>query len=542
MKPDWPCSAFYKTDSFMLAHKIFTALDSDGFRADHIRCLQRKPTGKVFLTFPTQAFRDAFLQRSSFVVSTRPGRRFVPNNAERCLTFLTVYGAPYELPDPAIIHQLSPYCEVAWHCHRTYRSGKTGGIFNGLRHYRVQVHHSIPSYLWFGKFLVRLYHVGQVPTCRKCNRPDHKAAECRNIICFNCDGLGNTARQCIKPMYCCICKSGQHLVRDCPHSWRCTVEHVDLDGAQDDIAEGTGAGEGDHEDAGGVNIDGDPAVYDPPVHFGPDDPWPGENSAECLDASAEAMNVDTLTPVKNTATPVEDTAAPVSVPDSPGAAGYPVEVIDPPNPVVCAPVVPDSPSPAGGHPVEVIDSPNPVLCAPVVPDSPGPAGADLVLNLTGGSVTPRDQTQISHPVLVIDSQGFLQLSPEPVGLLPCANVALSSTDGSAPTSWADIVDHVGVPSDPSTAMASAIPVRRSGIRPPLPPHAGRVAQRRPEEIASLANIKVPARKLTQPSRVSAPPSQKSAAAARSTPLPKDSEVVMETEESLGKRKDPLLSL
>ena len=370
-----------------------------------------KESQQVFLTFRTQALRDAFLQRSSFVVSMRPGRRFVPNNAERSLTFLTVYGAPYELPDPAIIHQLSPYCEVAWHRRRTYRSGKTGGIFNGLRHYRVQVHPCIPSYLRFGKFLVRLYQDRQVPTCRKCNRPDHKAAECRNIVCFNCDGLGHTAHQCIRPMYCCICKSGQHLARDCPHSWRRTIQHVDLDGARDDIAEGTGAGEGDHEDAGGANIDGDPAVYDPPVHFGPDDPWPGENSAESLDASAEAMNVDTVTPV-------EDTAAPVSGPVSPGAAGYPVEVIDPPNPVVCAPVVPDSPSPAGGHPVEVIDSPNPVLCAPVVSDSPGPAGADLVLNPTGWSVTPGDQTQISDPVPVLDSQGFLQPSPEPVGLLP----------------------------------------------------------------------------------------------------------------------------
>ena len=362
-----------------------------------------------------------------------------------------------------------------------------------------------------------LYHDGQVPTCRKCNRPDHKAAECRNIVCFNCDGLGHTARQCMKPMYCCTCKSRQHLARDCPHSWKRSVQCVDLDGARDDIAEGTGAGEGDHEDAGGGgggNTDGDPAVYDPPVHFRPDDPWPGEYSAE----SPDAVAVDTATPVENTAASIEDTAVPVSVPDSPGAAGHPVEVIDPPNPVVCA---------------------------PLVPDSPGPAVADLVLNPTGGSVTSGDQTQISDPVPVIDSQGYLQPSPELVGLLPLTDVALSSTDGSEPALWADIVDHVGVPTDPSTAMASAIPVRRSGIRPPLPPRPGRVVRRRPAQIANLANIVVPAQKSTQPLRVSAPLLRKSAAAVRSTPLPKDSEVVMETEEteeSLGKRKDPLLSL
>ena len=38
-------------------------------------------------------------------------------------------------------------------------------------------------------------------------------------MCFNCDGLGHTATHCVKPMYCCICKSGQHLARSCPLSW-----------------------------------------------------------------------------------------------------------------------------------------------------------------------------------------------------------------------------------------------------------------------------------------------------------------------------------
>ena len=214
--------------------------------------------------------RDAFLQKSSFVVSTRPGRRFVANSAEQNLTFLTVYDAPYELPDLAIIDRLSPYCEVVWHCRGTYQSRKVGGVFNGLRHYHVRVHHSIPSYLRFGKFLVRLYHDGQVSTCRKCNRPDHKVAECHNIVCFNCDGLGHMARQCIKPMYCCICKSGQHLARHCPHSWKRAVEPVDRDRAHDTPEDNREiARERDEEGAVGLSVDEDLSVYDPPHSFRP---------------------------------------------------------------------------------------------------------------------------------------------------------------------------------------------------------------------------------------------------------------------------------
>ena len=66
---------------------------------------------------------------------------------------------------------------------------------------------------------MRLSHDGQVPTCRRCNRRGHQASGCRNTVCFNCDGLGHTARDCVKPMYCCICKSGQHLARSCPFLW-----------------------------------------------------------------------------------------------------------------------------------------------------------------------------------------------------------------------------------------------------------------------------------------------------------------------------------
>lgn len=212
--PDRPCSAFFKTDSFMPATEIFDALGKEGFKAEHIRCLQRKPSGEIFLTFRTHELRNAFLEKSSFVCHQR---HFTANDDERPLTFLTIYDAPYELSDSAIIHRLSPYCEVVWYRRGTFRAQH--GVFNGLRHYRVRISHAIPSYLRFGKFQIRLYHDGQTPTCRRCNRSGHKAANCRSVTCFNCDGLGHTSTYCIKPMYCCICKSGQHLARSCPLSW-----------------------------------------------------------------------------------------------------------------------------------------------------------------------------------------------------------------------------------------------------------------------------------------------------------------------------------
>ena len=92
-------------------------------------------------------------------------------------------------------------------------------VHNGIRHYRVQIKEPLPSYLRFGKFLVRLSHDGQQHTCRRCNRAGHFANECQNTVCFNCDELGHQSRECKEPVRCCICKSVEHRACRCPFSW-----------------------------------------------------------------------------------------------------------------------------------------------------------------------------------------------------------------------------------------------------------------------------------------------------------------------------------
>ena len=210
--PDRPCTAYFNSDIFESSDAVFNALKDQNFDARAIRCLQRKPSGDMLISFATPALKKKFVYRNIMQID---GRNYAINDEDRPLAYLNIYDAPYELPDAALAHRLEPYCEVLH-----MRRGKfSNGVFNGTRHFRVRITAPIPSYLRFGKFLIRLSHDGQNHTCRRCNRRGHFANECSNTVCFNCEGLGHMANDCPGPELCCICKSDDHRARYCRYSW-----------------------------------------------------------------------------------------------------------------------------------------------------------------------------------------------------------------------------------------------------------------------------------------------------------------------------------
>ena len=212
--PERPCTAYFQASIFADSAAVFDALKTQGFVASSIRCLQRRPTGEMLITFSSVHMKNAFMEKNSIQIHHR---RFAINDSDRFLTYLNVYDAPHEMSDAAIIRRLEPYCEVVNYRRGRYLSNRS--IFNGNRHYRVRVHSAIPSYLRFGKFLVRLSHDGQEHTCRKCNRRGHFANNCENTICFNCEELGHVCETCPHQELCCICKEPSHRARFCPYSW-----------------------------------------------------------------------------------------------------------------------------------------------------------------------------------------------------------------------------------------------------------------------------------------------------------------------------------
>ena len=176
--PERVTSAFFPlpNQNATMQH-IFDALLTDGIPASAVRCLQRLPNGKVDITLGIQGMRDHILKKSAFIVNRRP---YAAHPAQRRLSFVTILDAPYELTERALEYRLQRYGRV--YSQRRGKIQSHPSVCNGRRHIRMDIHTDFPSFLRFGKFLLRVFYEGQPKTCRLCNSLDNLAKDCKNTF------------------------------------------------------------------------------------------------------------------------------------------------------------------------------------------------------------------------------------------------------------------------------------------------------------------------------------------------------------------------
>ena len=215
--PERPLSAVFAVNqtSENSLKDIFHDLQNISVPAHGVRCLQRVSNDHLCITFGKENYRNTFLKKSSFIPYFTNGRPQLPGSSN--LVYVAAYDIPFEMSDEAIRNRLSRFDVVR--SSRRCKLQTMPGISNGIRVFGKEISKPVPSFLRFGRYLVRLKHKDQTPTCRKCNRPGHQAKTCPNIFCFNCEELGHMSDSCPEEVYCCICQVTGHMVADCPYSW-----------------------------------------------------------------------------------------------------------------------------------------------------------------------------------------------------------------------------------------------------------------------------------------------------------------------------------
>ena len=157
---------------------IFQDLQNIGIPAHGVRCLQRASNDRFCITFGKENYRNTFLKKSSFIPHFTNGCPLLSTSSN--LVYVVGYDTPFKVSDEAIRNRLSQFGVVR--SSRRCKLQTMPGIFNGIRVFGMEISKPVPSFLRFGRYLVRLKHKDQIPTCRKCNRPGHQARTCPNIL------------------------------------------------------------------------------------------------------------------------------------------------------------------------------------------------------------------------------------------------------------------------------------------------------------------------------------------------------------------------
>ena len=92
------------------------------------------------------------------------------------LTYINVFGAPFELPDETLTELFQAYGTVIGSNRGHYAAHPN--VENGIRHWRMLLCYPIPGVLRVGRVRLSIRYDGQPVSCHKCGSFDHSPAEC----------------------------------------------------------------------------------------------------------------------------------------------------------------------------------------------------------------------------------------------------------------------------------------------------------------------------------------------------------------------------
>ena len=136
-----------------------------------------------------------------------------PRPRQNKFTTVRVYGYPLEADRETLKKALMFYGEVK-SAHDMY--DRICEIKTGARELCMELKHQIPSFIFAGKYQVKITYWGQKRTCRKCHQEGHTAKDCQaGSTCKECGATDHAKAECPKQR-CYFCKEMGHIEAQCP--------------------------------------------------------------------------------------------------------------------------------------------------------------------------------------------------------------------------------------------------------------------------------------------------------------------------------------
>lgn len=194
-------------DTAVTSQDIICGFDAAGIDIDQILSIQRRASNNTWVvSFRSPEAKNVALGVPSVTIA---GCTVFIGDCENKVQIVKIYEAPTEMPETVLIGRLFHYGKVF------SRDKVADTTYDGVRTANMRLNLVIPTIFVAGE-LIPVRYPGQPKMCRRCGDPDHVAAKCSSLRCFNCEAPGHRIEDCKSTLLCSICLGADHDVSVCP--------------------------------------------------------------------------------------------------------------------------------------------------------------------------------------------------------------------------------------------------------------------------------------------------------------------------------------